>query len=79
MFNSLAFTLGLVGSVLAKEGSLPDVSSFVSGALKMVFRQLKQEEPAKSASKPRNDTLMAQVLIDIKLLIYVDRLLNLAG
>jgi len=52
---------GLVGSVLAKEGSLPDVSSFVSGALKMVFRQLKQEEPAKSASKPRNDTLMAQV------------------
>jgi hypothetical protein len=45
----------------------------------MVFRQLKQEEPAKSASKPRNDTLMAQVLIDIKLLIYVDRLLNLAG
>ncbi|CAH8253652.1 unnamed protein product [Arabidopsis lyrata] len=52
---------GLVGSVLAKEGSLPDVSSFVSGAIKMVFRQLKQDEPTKSASKPRNDTLMAQV------------------
>ncbi|XP_010499191.1 PREDICTED: uncharacterized protein LOC104776772 isoform X1 [Camelina sativa] len=52
---------GLVGSVLAKEGGLPDVSNFVSGAFKMVFRQLKQEEPAKSSSKPRNDTLMAQV------------------
>ncbi|CAE5958623.1 unnamed protein product [Arabidopsis arenosa] len=52
---------GLVGSVLAKEGSLPDVSNFVAGAIKMVFRQLKQEEPTKSASKPRNDTLMAQV------------------
>ncbi|CAH2034040.1 unnamed protein product [Thlaspi arvense] len=52
---------GLVGSVFAKEGSLPDVSSLVSGAFKMVFRQLKQEEPAQSASKPRNDILVAQV------------------
>ncbi|CAH8349724.1 unnamed protein product [Eruca vesicaria subsp. sativa] len=52
---------GLVGSVLAKEGSLPDVSHFVSGAFKIVLRQLKQEEPAKSGSKPRNDTLSAQV------------------
>ncbi|KAL1187616.1 hypothetical protein V5N11_031606 [Cardamine amara subsp. amara] len=52
---------GLVGSVLAKEGSLPDVSNFVSGALKLVFRQLKQEEPSKPASKPHDDILMAQV------------------
>ncbi|CAN7034333.1 unnamed protein product [Brassica rapa subsp. trilocularis] len=52
---------GLVGSVLAKEGSLPDVSHFVSGAFKIVLRQLKQEEPAKSGSRPRNDTLTAQV------------------
>lgn len=28
-------TIGLVGSVLAKEGSLPDVSHFVSGAFKV--------------------------------------------
>lgn len=28
-------TLGLVGSVLAKEGSLPDVSNLVSGAFKV--------------------------------------------
>ncbi|CAA7018834.1 unnamed protein product [Microthlaspi erraticum] len=52
---------GLVGSVLAKEGSLPDVSNLVSGAYKLAFRQLKQEEPAKSATKPHNDTLLAQV------------------
>ncbi|XP_013622699.1 PREDICTED: uncharacterized protein LOC106328741 [Brassica oleracea var. oleracea] len=52
---------GLVGSVLAKEGSLPDVSHFVFGAFKIVLRQLKQEEPAKSGSRPRNDTLTAQV------------------
>ncbi|CAN8313341.1 unnamed protein product [Cochlearia groenlandica] len=52
---------GLVGSVLAKEGGLLDVSSLVSGAFKVVFRQLKQEEPAKSSSKPHNDTLLAQV------------------
>ncbi|CAH8381692.1 unnamed protein product [Eruca vesicaria subsp. sativa] len=49
---------GLVGSVLAKDGSLPVVSSLVSGAFKLVFNQLKQEEPSKS----RNDTaLVAQV------------------
>ncbi|XP_013659649.1 uncharacterized protein LOC106364669 [Brassica napus] len=49
---------GLVGSVLAKDGSLPLVSSLVSGAFKIVFKQLKQEEPSKS----RNDTaLVAQV------------------
>ncbi|KAJ4916681.1 hypothetical protein Rs2_02231 [Raphanus sativus] len=52
---------GLVGSVLAKDGGLPDMSSFVSGAFKMVFRQLKQGEPAKSASKPYSDALTAQV------------------
>ncbi|VVA92406.1 unnamed protein product [Arabis nemorensis] len=52
---------GLVGSVLAKESGFSDVSNMVTGALKIVFRQLKQEEPAKSVSKPRNDILMAQV------------------
>ncbi|CAH2034038.1 unnamed protein product [Thlaspi arvense] len=52
---------GLVGSVLAKEGGLPDVSNLVSGAFKMVFRQLKQEESTKSTSKPRDDILVAQV------------------
>lgn len=31
----LNVTLGLVGSVFAKEGGLPDVSNLVSGALKV--------------------------------------------
>ncbi|KAG7593057.1 hypothetical protein ISN45_Aa01g018920 [Arabidopsis thaliana x Arabidopsis arenosa] len=52
---------GLVGSAFAKEGGLPDFSNLVSGAFKMVFKQLKQEEPSKSASKPHNDVLVAQV------------------
>ncbi|CAN8304120.1 unnamed protein product [Cochlearia groenlandica] len=52
---------GLVGSVLAKESGLSDVSSLVSGAFKIVIRQLKHEEPSKSASKPRDDTLLSQV------------------
>ncbi|XP_010530559.1 PREDICTED: uncharacterized protein LOC104807139 [Tarenaya hassleriana] len=51
---------GLVGSVIAKEGLL-DVSSFISGAFKIVLRQLKQDEPAKPAKKPHSDTLLAQV------------------
>ncbi|KAF3509033.1 hypothetical protein F2Q69_00008083 [Brassica cretica] len=59
--NESSWAQSLVGSVLAKEGSLPDVSHFVSGAFKIVLRQLKQEEPAKSGSRPRNDTLTAQV------------------
>ncbi|KAL1187615.1 hypothetical protein V5N11_031605 [Cardamine amara subsp. amara] len=58
---SIIIGAGLVGSVFAKEGVLPDVSNLVSGALKMVFRQLKEEEPSKSISKPRNDALSAQV------------------
>ncbi|KAF8090893.1 hypothetical protein N665_0462s0030 [Sinapis alba] len=55
---TVLFGAGLVGSVLAKDWSLPDVSSFVSGAFKIVFKQLKQEAPSKS----RNDTtLVAQI------------------
>ncbi|KAL9857544.1 hypothetical protein AtNW77_Chr1g0027281 [Arabidopsis thaliana] len=51
----------LIGSAFSKEGGLPDVSNLVSGAFKMVFRQLKQDEPSKSASKPHDDVLVAQV------------------
>lgn len=50
---------------------------YFSGQL--VFRQLKQDEPSKSASKPRNDTLVAQVSFVFNLLIGEDRLLNRAG
>ncbi|XP_011036103.1 PREDICTED: uncharacterized protein LOC105133716 isoform X1 [Populus euphratica] len=55
---------GILGSVLAKEGRMPDVSSFVSGAFKIALRQLKQDDTASSvskSSKPPNDSLMAQV------------------
>ncbi|KAK3223687.1 hypothetical protein Dsin_010712 [Dipteronia sinensis] len=53
---------GIVGSVLAaKEGGLSTVSDFVSGAFKIVFKQIKQDDSSKSVSKPRNDTLLAQV------------------
>ncbi|KAH7570524.1 hypothetical protein ACOSP7_018730 [Xanthoceras sorbifolium] len=52
---------GLVGSVLAQEGRLSTVSDFVSGAFKIVFKQIKQDDSGSSVSKPRNDTLLAQV------------------
>ncbi|XWS34533.1 hypothetical protein CRYUN_Cryun21dG0046800 [Craigia yunnanensis] len=52
---------GIVGSILAKEGRMSNVSDFVSGALKFAFRQLKHDDPTPSVNKPRNDYLMAQV------------------
>ncbi|KAH8522459.1 hypothetical protein H0E87_003192 [Populus deltoides] len=55
---------GILGSVLAKEGRMPDVSSFVSGAFKIALRQLKRDDSTSSvskSSKPPNDSLMAQV------------------
>ncbi|XP_042053376.1 uncharacterized protein LOC121798438 [Salvia splendens] len=58
---SLIVGAGLVGSVLAKEGRMPNVSDVFSGAFKIVFKQLKQDGPAASRPKPRNDSLMQQV------------------
>ncbi|KAK7319121.1 hypothetical protein RJT34_03835 [Clitoria ternatea] len=53
---------GLVGSVIAKEGRLPDVSGLVSGAFKVVLKPLKSNDPAPAVKKqPHNDALMAQV------------------
>ncbi|CAA0826611.1 Protein of unknown function (DUF1664 [Striga hermonthica] len=52
---------GLVGTVLAKEGRISNVSDFFSGALKIAFKQLKQDDSAASSSKPRNDLLVQQV------------------
>lgn len=53
--------VGLVGSVLAKEGRLSNVSDFFSGAFKIVYKQLKQDDSTTSRPKPRNDSLMQQV------------------
>ncbi|GER53105.1 B-zip transcription factor [Striga asiatica] len=52
---------GLVGSVLAKEGRISNVSDFFSGAFKIVFKQLKKDDSGASSSKPRNDLLVQQV------------------
>ncbi|XP_042981875.1 uncharacterized protein LOC122311391 isoform X2 [Carya illinoinensis] len=52
---------GIVGSVLAKEGRMSTVSDFVSGAFKIVLKQIKQDDSSPPVNKPRNDSLMAQV------------------
>ncbi|XP_031272826.1 uncharacterized protein LOC116131301 isoform X2 [Pistacia vera] len=52
---------GIVGSVLAKEGHLSNVSNLVSGALKIFSNPFKQVESHSSASQPHNDFLIAEV------------------
>ncbi|GMY26571.1 hypothetical protein FCV25MIE_21813 [Fagus crenata] len=52
---------GILGSVLAKEGRMSNVSDFVSGAFKIVLKQIRQDDSSPSVKKPRNDSLMAQV------------------
>lgn len=52
---------GLIGSVLAKEGQGSGVSDFFSGALKLVFNQLKSDDVKTSRVKPPNDSLLQQV------------------
>ncbi|KAG6576132.1 hypothetical protein SDJN03_26771, partial [Cucurbita argyrosperma subsp. sororia] len=55
------FTHSIVGSVLAKEGHLPYVSDLVSGAFKIALKRIRRDDSSTSKSKPRNDSLMAQV------------------
>lgn len=52
---------GIVGSVLAKEGRLPNVSDFFSGAFKIALKQIRQDNSTNSTPKPKNDSLMQQV------------------
>nr|DAD34203.1 TPA_asm: hypothetical protein HUJ06_004843 [Nelumbo nucifera] len=52
---------GILGSVLAKEGRVSDVSDFFSGALKIVWKQLQRDESPSLKAKPQNDSLLAQV------------------
>ncbi|XP_039019215.1 uncharacterized protein LOC120150642 [Hibiscus syriacus] len=52
---------GIVGSILAKEGGMPSVSDFVSGAFKIAYRQLKNDDSTSSVKKPRNNYLVDQV------------------
>eukprot|EP00262_Sarcandra_glabra_P012364 TRINITY_DN3170_c0_g2_i2.p1 TRINITY_DN3170_c0_g2~~TRINITY_DN3170_c0_g2_i2.p1 ORF type:complete len:370 (-),score=68.58 TRINITY_DN3170_c0_g2_i2:20-1129(-) len=54
---------GIVGSVLAKEGRFSNVSDFFSGAFKIVWKHIQQDDSqsTKPTSKPQNDSLLAQV------------------
>ncbi|KAJ4830274.1 hypothetical protein Tsubulata_021747 [Turnera subulata] len=52
---------GLIGSVIAKEGRLSDVTGFFSSAAKIAFKQLKRDDSTPAGSKPRSDSLLAQV------------------
>lgn len=52
---------GIVGSVLANEGRMSNVSDFFSGALKIVFKQIKKDDATTLRAKPPNDSLLAQV------------------
>ncbi|KAK9276441.1 hypothetical protein L1049_005974 [Liquidambar formosana] len=52
---------GIVGSVLAKEGRMSNVSDFLSGAFKVVWKQIGHGDSTPSSVKPRHDSLMAQV------------------
>nr|DAD30517.1 TPA_asm: hypothetical protein HUJ06_009368 [Nelumbo nucifera] len=55
---------GVLGSVLAKEGRIADVSDLFSGAFKIVWKQLKRDDSPMSRvsrAKPQNDSLLAQV------------------
>ncbi|CAJ2669350.1 unnamed protein product [Trifolium pratense] len=52
---------GVVGSVMAKEGRLPDFSGIVSSGFKVVFKQLQSNDSTSTVPKPHNDNLLAQV------------------
>ncbi|KAM3342259.1 hypothetical protein P3S68_027225 [Capsicum galapagoense] len=56
---------GIVGSVLATEGRLPNVPDIFSGAFKIAWRQIRQDNSTRSTPKSGNASLMQQVLADI--------------
>ncbi|KAK7270026.1 hypothetical protein RIF29_22880 [Crotalaria pallida] len=62
---TLLLGAGLVGSVIAKEGRLPEVPFLLSAPFKFVFKQLTTNDSSttttSTAKKPHNDALLAQV------------------
>lgn len=58
---SIIVGAGILGSVLAKEGRMSNVSDFLSGAFKIALRQISQGDSTQPTVKPRNDALLAQV------------------
>ncbi|KAG9445942.1 hypothetical protein H6P81_012070 [Aristolochia fimbriata] len=51
---------GLLGSVLTQEGRASKISNFVSGAVKIAFRHIKQDD-SRGPTQQHNDSLLAQV------------------
>ncbi|XP_019452127.1 PREDICTED: uncharacterized protein LOC109354229 [Lupinus angustifolius] len=72
---------GLVGSVIAKEGRLPDVSTILSGAYKVFLKPPKSSNSAPAVKKPHNDALLAQVdsLRQELQLLYRDRSITIVN
>ncbi|XP_047317260.1 uncharacterized protein LOC124920753 [Impatiens glandulifera] len=52
---------GIATTVLAQEGHISFVSDFLSGACKILIKQIANGDAKPSKSKPKNDALMAQV------------------
>ncbi|KAJ8464296.1 hypothetical protein OPV22_026848 [Ensete ventricosum] len=53
---------GIIGSLLTKDGGLPDITHLFSGAFRIVTKHLQQDKDnSQSSSKPQNDSLLAQV------------------
>ncbi|KAE9604957.1 hypothetical protein Lal_00036825 [Lupinus albus] len=72
---------GIVGSVIAKEGRLPDISTIVSGAYKVFLKPPKSSDSARAVKKPHNDALLAQVdsLRQELQLLYRDRSITIVN
>ncbi|KAF6148432.1 hypothetical protein GIB67_038787 [Kingdonia uniflora] len=52
---------GIIWTALASEGRASTVSDFLSGAFKVVTKQIKRSDTSPSTSKPKNEHLMDQV------------------
>lgn len=52
---------GIIGSVLAKEGSNSSISDYVLIPIKFAWKTIQRNDSPPSSGKPRNDSLMAQV------------------
>ncbi|KAL5717486.1 hypothetical protein ACHQM5_010478 [Ranunculus cassubicifolius] len=60
---TLIIGAGILGSVLAKEGSDSKFSDYIFIPVKLVWNQLKRDDSPPANGKPRTDALLAQVKI----------------
>ncbi|KAF8399991.1 hypothetical protein HHK36_015864 [Tetracentron sinense] len=61
VWAGVCMAAGIVGSVLAKEGRISNVTDFFSGAFKIVLKQIQRDDSPPSSAKPQRDSLLAQV------------------